>query len=99
MGAARPPAGVREAIVELKPVRPRPVVWHLFYCRAFHTVSIYVSQSMRSPSIVPATAGDATYIVLDDLGDLGTAYRETDPVQKQLLSDHCPVSVRLTVPD
>ena len=36
---------------------------------------------MRSPSIVPATAGDATYIVLDDLGDLGTAYREPDPAR------------------
>jgi endonuclease/exonuclease/phosphatase family metal-dependent hydrolase len=27
------------------------------------------------------------------------AYRETDPALKQLLSDHCPVSVRLQVPD
>jgi endonuclease/exonuclease/phosphatase family metal-dependent hydrolase len=27
------------------------------------------------------------------------AYRETDPTLKQLLSDHCPVSVRLNVPD
>jgi endonuclease/exonuclease/phosphatase family metal-dependent hydrolase len=27
------------------------------------------------------------------------AYRETDPAWKQRLSDHCPVSVRLAVPD
>ena len=27
------------------------------------------------------------------------AYRETDPVWKERLSDHCPVSVRLMVPD
>ena len=27
------------------------------------------------------------------------AYRETDPAWKERLSDHCPVSVRLTVPD
>ena len=27
------------------------------------------------------------------------AYRETDPIWKERLSDHCPVSVRLTVPD
>lgn len=27
------------------------------------------------------------------------AYRETDPVWKQVVSDHCPVSVRLMVPD
>jgi endonuclease/exonuclease/phosphatase family metal-dependent hydrolase len=27
------------------------------------------------------------------------AYRETDPEWKERLSDHCPVSVRLTVPD
>jgi endonuclease/exonuclease/phosphatase family metal-dependent hydrolase len=26
-------------------------------------------------------------------------YRETDPTQKEHLSDHCPVSVRLTLPD
>jgi endonuclease/exonuclease/phosphatase family metal-dependent hydrolase len=27
------------------------------------------------------------------------AYRETDPAWKERLSDHCPVSVRLDVPD
>jgi endonuclease/exonuclease/phosphatase family metal-dependent hydrolase len=27
------------------------------------------------------------------------AYRETDPEWKERLSDHCPVSVRLAVPD
>jgi endonuclease/exonuclease/phosphatase family metal-dependent hydrolase len=26
-------------------------------------------------------------------------YRETDPAWKERLSDHCPVSVRLAVPD
>jgi endonuclease/exonuclease/phosphatase family metal-dependent hydrolase len=38
-----------------------------------------------------------TWVVPNTLRVL--AYRETDPAWKPLLSDHCPVSVRLNVPD
>src|SRR5438309_1593615 len=39
---------------------------------------------MRSPSIVPSDSDNATYIVLDDFGLSGTAYRETDPTHASL---------------
>jgi len=35
-------------------------------------------QMSATPSVVP-NAGDTIYIVLDDFGKIGAAYRETDP--------------------
>jgi endonuclease/exonuclease/phosphatase family metal-dependent hydrolase len=39
----------------------------------------------------------ATWLVPDSLRVM--TYAETDPAQKPHLSDHCPVSVRLNMPD
>jgi hypothetical protein len=36
-------------------------------------------QMSGTPSVVPDEGDHTVYIVLDDLGDLGSAYRETDP--------------------
>ena len=33
----------------------------------------------HTPSVVPGGKDHTVYLVLDDFGDLGTAYRETDP--------------------
>jgi hypothetical protein len=37
-----------------------------------------MSAHLRTPSIVPETAGETVYLVLDDFGRLGRAYVETD---------------------
>jgi hypothetical protein len=36
-------------------------------------------RSVRSSSIAPGRSGDAVYLVLDDFGPIGKAYREADP--------------------
>jgi hypothetical protein len=36
-------------------------------------------RSVRSSSIVPGRSGDVIYLVLDDFGPIGQAYREADP--------------------
>jgi hypothetical protein len=36
-------------------------------------------RDVRSSSIVPGRPGDVVYLVLDDFGSVGQAYREADP--------------------
>jgi hypothetical protein len=36
-------------------------------------------REVRSSSIVPGRPGDVVYLVLDDFGPIGRAYREADP--------------------
>jgi hypothetical protein len=44
-----------------------------------HRVASASMRDVVSSSIVPGRSGDVVYLVLDDFGPIGKAYRETDP--------------------
>ena len=52
---------------------------------------------LASPSVARVSGAARDWLVADSLRVL--TYRETGGEWKQRLSDHCPVSVRLRLPD
>lgn len=54
------------------------MTWEILHGRLWSSVELQVRRSDRTPSIVPLDHDDTIYLVADDFGRIGRAWREAD---------------------